>query len=107
MLRAAAELWSQLRSYTRASVSEDTDQRLQLHPTQRKVREISSVFISVSAAYCSIPSFSQYPLTGLSGQGLGAGYNAIGAMDDTPPTWKRDKLGICRRIDSFRVERHS
>lgn len=107
MLRAAAELWCQLRSYTRASFSEDTDQRLQLHPSQREVRKISSEFISVSAAYSSIPSFSQYPLTGLGGQRLSAGHNAIGAMDDTPPTWERDKLGICRRIDGFRVERHS
>lgn len=83
-----------------------TDQRLQLHPSQGKVRTTSIPSPRWIVSYSSIPSFSEYPLTGQSGQRLGASYNAIGAMDDTPPTWEGDELGISCWVDGFRVERH-
>jgi len=85
---------------------EVTNQRLQLHPIREKVREVSLRSSRRSATYSSIPSFCEYPLTGPSGQRLGAGYHAIGTMDHTPPTWEGYELGIGCWVDGFRVERH-
>lgn len=104
--RAAAALGIRSQGCREINVQTQTHLQLQLHPVRGGGISKGRVRPLVHETYRSISSLSEDPLTGFGGQRLGAGDDAIGAVNDTPAAWKRHELWVRGRVYGFGIQRH-